>query len=235
MIKFLQLLVNKEKSMVRDNLSFFCRDCRCSSKGTSGAEQCSMAHSTKAYKRGEYIAYQGDTVNHLLMLVKGKVKTEIVSASGFVLSMEIIESPYPLAAPFLFADNNHFPVDIISLEDSEVMFISKPSVERSMAQCPGFLRGFMAFNANRIEYLTQRLKIFAQKGIKGKLCYYILSKEVKGSFELGRSIKSLAEYFGVERPSLSRTLSEMVQQGIITLDNGKGRILDYKKIEEALM
>ena len=135
----------------------------------------------------------------------------------------------------MFADENHFAVDIISMEDREVMFISKKSVEMQMAKCSGFLRGFMAFNANRIQYLTQRIRIFAQKGIKGKICYYILSREKKGYFELGRNIKTLAEYFGVERPSLSRTLSEMIHQGIIELENGKGRILDYKKVEEGLL
>lgn len=221
--------------MEREELQFFCRDCRHKSSLEQNAEQCTVIRTIKKYRKGEYIAYQGDTVNHLLMLIKGKVKTEIVSGSGFVLSMEIIEAPYPLAAPFLFADDNHFPVDIISMEDSEVMFISKKSVEMQMAQCPGFLRGFMAFNANRIQYLTQRIRIFAQKGIKGKICYYILSREKNGYFELGRNIKTLAEYFGVERPSLSRTLSEMIHQGIIELENGKGRILDYKKVEEGLL
>ncbi len=216
--------------MIREELSFFCRDCRCEPEG-----QCNMSHVKKTYKRGEYVAYQGDAVNHLLMLTKGKVKTEIVSGSGFILSMEMIEAPYPLAAPFLFADDNHFPVDIISQDDCEVMFISKQSIEKSIAQCAGFFRGFMAFNANRIQYLTQRLKIFAQKGIKGKICYYILSKESNGYFELGRSIKSLAEYFGVERPSLSRALSEMVHEGIITLENGKGTIVDSKKLVQKLM
>ena len=93
----------------------------------------------------------------------------------------------------------------------------------------------MALNANRMQYFSERLKIFAQKGIKAKIVYYILSREQNGEFDLGRSVASLAEYFGVERPSLSRALSEMVRDGIITFQNGKGKILNNNRLSELLL
>jgi len=55
-----------------------------------------------------------------------------------------------------------------------------------------------------------------------------------GFFDLGRSIASLAEYFGVERPSLSRALSEMNGDGIIEYEAGKGKVLKYNEIKELL-
>ena len=93
----------------------------------------------------------------------------------------------------------------------------------------------MAFNANRMQYISERLKIFAQKGIKAKLVYHILSREHDGEFDLGRSVASLAEYFGVERPSLSRAISEMARDGIIEFRSGRGRILDLEALEECLL
>ena len=93
----------------------------------------------------------------------------------------------------------------------------------------------MDFNANRKKYIYGRLKIFAQKGIKAKIVYYILSREQNGEFNFERSIVSLAEYFGVERPSLSRAISEMVRDGIITFQNGKGKVLDFDAMENLLL
>ena len=149
--------------------------------------------------------------------------------------MEEIEAPYPLAATFLFADNNRFPVDIIALQRCEVLYISKESVEAQIAKCPGFMRGFMAYNANRMQHISERLKIFAQRGIKAKVAYYILSREDKGEFDLGRSIASLADYFGIERPSLSRAISEMARDKIITFSSGKGKILDTNRLSDILL
>jgi len=224
----------QEMSTMNADLLYFCNSCRQKTPEQIEALQCDLDYKVKHYKRGEQIAAQGDKVSHLYMLTKGKVKTEIISQSGLTLSVEEIAAPYPLAAAFLFAENNHFPVEVTALEDSEVILISKASIEEQMAKCPGFLRGFMAFTADRVQFLSERLKIFSQKGIKAKLAYYILQHDKNGTFELGKSIASLAEYFAVERPSLSRALSEMVKDGIIEYESGKGKIINYNEIKELL-
>jgi CRP-like cAMP-binding protein len=216
------------------DLLFFCSICREKSPEEIAKVKCTITHAIRNYKRGELIASQGDRVSFLYMLTKGKVKTEIISNSGLTISVEEISAPHPLAAAFLFTGDNRFPVEVIALEDCEIILISKSSIEKQMAKCPGFLRGFMAFIANRVQFLSERLKIFSQKGIKAKIAYYILQHDKNGMFELGRSIASLAEYFGVERPSLSRAISEMVHDGIIEFEAGKGKILKYNDVKELL-
>lgn len=216
------------------DLLFFCTQCRGKTPQEIADLRCDIDHKIDHFKRGERIASQGDRVGSLYMLTKGKVKTEIISESGLTISVEEIMAPYPLAAAFLFADNNRFPVEVTALDDCEIIRIDKASVEKQMAKCPGFLRGFMAFIANRVQFLSERLKIFSQKGIKAKIAYYILQRERNRTFELGRSIASLAEYFGVERPSLSRALSEMVRDGVIRYESGKGEILKYNALKELL-
>lgn len=185
-------------------------------------------HALRQYKKGEYLAYQNDSIKHLYILSKGSVRTGVVSDSGLSLPVESIRAPFPLAAAFLFAQNNRFPVDVIAEQECEVITIKKEDVEARMMQSQNFLRGFLAFNANRIEYLSSRLKIFAQKGIKSKFAFYIFSLEKKGEFTLDRSISDLADYFAVERPSLSRAISQIVEDGIIEFYGGQGRILDFE-------
>ncbi len=219
---------------MNSDLLFFCTACREKSQEEIDKIECTIEHTIKTYKKGECVARQGDKVTSLYMLSKGRVKTEIVSDSGLTLSIEEISAPYPLAAAFLFADENHFPVDVTALEDCEIILISKTSIEEQMVKCKAFLRGFMAFIANRVQFLSERLKIFSQKGLKAKIAYYILQLDKNGLFELDRSITSLADYFGVERPSLSRAISEMVRDGIIEFRNRKGRILNYNEMKELL-
>lgn len=219
-----------------DNLDllFFCTMCREKPPEEIAKIKCTIPHSIKKYKKKEYLVYQGDEVGYLYMLTKGRVKTEIVSNPGLILHIEEIKAPYPLTAAFLFADNNRFPVDIIALEDSEIILIRKNSVEKQMAKCPHFLRGFMAFTANRTQFLLERLKILSLKSIKTKLAFHLLQRTRNNEFELGCSIATLAEYFGVERPSLSRVIYEMVHDGIIEFESGKGRIIDCNAIKNML-
>ena len=111
--------------MERNDLLFFCKSCINKSESEIEKIKCTIPQTIKKFKPGEHIAFQGDKVSQLMMLTKGKVKTEIVSSSGLTLPMEDISAPYPLAAAFIFADDNRLPVDIIAKEDCEVLFINK--------------------------------------------------------------------------------------------------------------
>jgi len=194
-----------------------------------------LSYKTKLFKKGECIARQGDTVNALYILLKGSVKTEMVSEAGTVLNIETINAPNPLAPAFLFAENNKFPVDVIALENCEIIAISKASIMKQLACNERFLQEFMTFNSNRAHFLSERLKFLSTKTIKGKLAQYILARTTNMNFTLNMSQTALAEYFGVARPSLSRSLSEMVNEGIITLKGKTGKVLHLDKLRELIM
>jgi len=186
---------------------------------------------TVSFKKGELIAQQGNYVNALYILSKGSVKAEMVSESGSVLNIETIHAPNPLAAAFLFAENNHFPVDVVALEDVEVILISKDAMMKQLVSHEAFLQGFMTYNANRVQFLSERLKLLSTKTIKGKIAQFILARTKGADFSLEMSQTTLAEYFGVTRPSLSRSFAELIDDGIITLKRKNGKILDPAKLK----
>lgn len=192
----------------------------------------SLNATTKNYGKGEFIARQGDKLNALYILATGRVKTEMITENGGVLSVETIAAPRPLAPAFLFAENNRFPVDVVALETCEVILIPKASVMQQLATNENFLKSYMSFNANRTQFLSERLQLLSIKTIKGKLAYYIEQRTVGGKFKMDKNQTELAEYFGVARPSLSRSFSEMVEEGAITRD---GAILNNDKLKQYIL
>jgi CRP-like cAMP-binding protein len=167
----------------------------------------------------------------------GSVKTEMITENGNVLGIEIIKAPRPLAPAFVFSDNNHFPVDVTALEEVEIMKIPKAEIMRLMVTNPDFMTSFMTHNANRTQFLTNRLQLLSIKTIKGKLAHFLLesSPEVGKSFEINRNQTELADFFGVARPSLARSLSEMVQDGLISINKKEYTILNQKGLREELL
>ena len=188
----------------------------------------------KYFKKGEQIVQQGDIVNTLYILLKGSVKTEMISDSGTVLNIETIHAPNPLAPAFLFAENNRFPVDVIALENCELILVAKDSIMKQLIRNEKFLQGFMTFNSNRVHFLSERIKLLSTKTIKGKLAQYILARTNNMHFTLDRTQTELAEYFGVTRPSLSRSLSEMNDEGIISLKRKTGTLLNPAKLKNLI-
>lgn len=191
----------------------------------------------KAYPSNTKIINQGDLCDALFMLISGSVKTEMITENGNVLGIEIIHAPRPLAPAFLFSDNNRFPVNVISLEEIEIMKIPKSEIMRLMMTNPDFMQKYLTHNANRTQFLTNRLQMLSIKTIKGKLAHFLLEQtnDTGKPFLITRNQSELAEFFGVTRPSLARCLSEMVHEGIISINKKQYQILDIKKLKNLLV
>ena len=82
-------------------------------------------YTLKSYKPGEFIAMQGDIYPSLYILCNGTVRTQMVSAEGKQLTIETLRAPKLLAPAFIFASENRFPVNIETLETSEVLILNK--------------------------------------------------------------------------------------------------------------
>lgn len=191
----------------------------------------------KVYPKNDLIIRQGDVCDALYMLTQGSVKTEMIAENGNILGIEIIKAPRPLAPAFLFSDNNHFPVDVTALEEVEIMKIPKAEIMRLMMTNSDFMSSFMTHNANRTQFLTNRLQLLSIKTIKGKLAHFLLENSYGDGkpFIINRNQTQLAEFFGVARPSLARSLSEMVQDGIISINKKEYTILNPKGLRELLV
>jgi CRP-like cAMP-binding protein len=196
-----------------------------------------LKYKMKWFHKNEIIFRQGDVCDAFYILTNGSVKTEMISENGNTLGIEIINAPRPLAPAFLFSNNNRFPVEVITLEESELLQIPKDEVIRLMSTQPEFMQQFLNHNANRTQFLTNRLQLLSIKTIKGKIAHFLLEQvEEHGThFRLNRNQTELADFFGIPRPSLARSLSEMVQDGILSIDKKMYDVLDIKKLRILLV
>jgi CRP-like cAMP-binding protein len=211
----------------------------CSTLGIESQEDFLMdlKCTTKLYAKNEIIVRQGDVCDALCMLMVGEVKTEMITENGSLMGIEIIKAPRPLASAFLFSDNNHFPVDVWALEEVEILRIPKEEIMHLMTTNPDFMKQFLTHNSNRTQFLTNRLQLLSIKTIKGKLAHFLLEQIIgtEKTFKINRNQRELADFFGVARPSLARSLSEMVQQGILSINKKEYTILDIKRLREQLI
>lgn len=194
-------------------------------------ERCTTA--VKVYAKGEYIVRQGDLVLQLLLPVSGFVRTEMITKEGNVVEIDFIEALRPLAPAFLFADRNIFPVDVIAAEETTVYVIDRTKWLSEMNANERLLLNFMRLMSNIAVFLSNKVQMMSIKSLKGKLALFILenTRPQAPSFRLSRTLTQLAEHFGVQRPSLSRTIGELVSDGVIEWDKKEIRVLDRFKLE----
>ena len=195
-----------------------------------------LVSNRKVVEKGQIVARQGDLIKHLYLLVKGVVRTEMITQEGNSLEIEFIDAVRPLAPAFMFAQNNRFPVDVITIEECHFLLIPKEVWLSEMMLNETLLTNFLRLNSNISVFLSQKLQMISIKSIKGKLSLFILehTTEEKNSFILKRNRTQLAEYFGVQRPSLARSISELVEQEIIAIDKREVTVLKRDELRKIL-
>ena len=195
-----------------------------------------LVSNKKIIDKGKTVARQGDEIKHLYLLVKGIVRTEMITQEGNSLEIEFIDAVRPLAPAFVFAQNNRFPVDVITIEECHFLLIPKEVWLNEMMSNETLLTNFLKLNSNMTVFLSQKLQMISIKSIKGKLSLFILENttDKKNSFTLKRNRTQLAEYFGVQRPSLARTMSELVDKGIISIDKREVTVLKRDELRKIL-
>lgn len=192
----------------------------------------------KKYSKGDIIASQGDKCDSLYVLIKGRVKTEMISEGGSLLTIEEISAVKPMASAFLFAQENRFPVYVIALEECYVITLFKQSVIKLFQNNESFLDGYLKFNSNKTHFLTNKIQILTCKTIKGKFASYILDllKRGKKGFDNNPTVymdmnqTDLAKYFGVTRPALARIMADLQHENIISYVRNSVTVLDVEAL-----
>lgn len=192
---------------------------------------------TKIFHEGEIIAYQDERVEHLMIVISGIARGEMVDFSGKTIVIEEIESPRPLAPAFIFGMNNKYPVNIVSQTETTVLKIPKPEFVKMMQKSDKLLINFMNNVSGRAQFLSQKLKFLSFHSIKGKFAYYILNLAKNNNTNyvtLPASQAKLAELFGVTRPALARAIREMHNDRLIRADAKNIQILNTFELYELM-
>jgi len=184
------------------------------------------------FEKGETVVRQGDTIRALYLLVEGVVRTQMITREGNILEIDLLEAVMPLASAFIYASNHKFPVDVICMEHCTFLKISKSAWLEEMVHNEKLLMNFLTLNSNMTVFLSQKIQMLSLKSLRHKLSVFLLEKTTpeKNYFILKRSRTQLAEYFGVQRPSLARTIKELEDEKVITTSGRVVTILERNEL-----
>ena len=181
----------------------------------------------KKYSPNESIAFRGDEVRGLYIILKGTLTTEMLTEEGNVIKIEELVPSDVIASAFVFGKKNSFPVDLNAKDEAEILFIERKEFLKILFSKEKILENFLNEVSNKTQLLTSKIwNSFNNKTIKKKFCDYVKKNQKNNLFSI-QNLGALAEYFGVERPSLSRVLSELVKdEKLERIGRNKYKILD---------
>ena len=186
----------------------------------------------KKYSLDEPIAFRGDEVKGLYIILKGTLITEMLTEEGNIIKIEELVPSDVIASAFIFGKNNSFPVDLSVKDEAEIFFVERKEFLKLLFSQEKILENFLNEISNKTQLLTSKIwNSFNNKTIKKKFCDYVKRNQKNNEFFI-ENLGALAEFFGVERPSLSRVLSELVKdEKLERIGRNKYKILDGEFFE----
>ncbi|HOK43821.1 MAG TPA: Crp/Fnr family transcriptional regulator, partial [Thermoclostridium caenicola] len=140
-----------------------------------------------------------------------------------------------------FSDQSVWPATVQAMEDAVALFIPREKIIGECQRlCPwhrAIIRNMLRIVSNRALMLNKRLEILTIKSMRGKLCAFFLDqyrREGHATFTLSMNRNQLADFLNVSRPSMSRELARMKEEGLIDYHLSSIRLLDIPALERAL-
>ena len=190
----------------------------------------------KKFLKDEIVVVAGESVSSLNIVLSGSVRGEMIDYSGKTIKIEDVEAPKPLAAAFLFGQDNKFPVTVTANEKCTILVIPVGEFLKLLQMNSQILRNYLNSISSRAQFLSQKLHFLSFKTIRGKVAHYLLQQagDRFHSVELKSTQQQLADLFGVTRPSLARVFGDMQKEGLISISNKTVKLVNREKLSELI-
>lgn len=193
--------------------------------------QC-LSTKTKNYKKNEVIFSIGDSAKHIGIVLSGKVQIEKNDYYGNRNILAVIEQGHLFGESFVCADISTFPVNVISIDSSSIMFIDYRKIITTCANaCP--FHNKLIFNMLKIVaqkniLLNQKIEFISKRTTRKKLLTYLSHQATKSDndlFSIPFNRQELADFLCVDRSAMSSELCKMRDEGIIEFHKNTFKLL----------
>ncbi len=191
----------------------------------------------REYSPLEVIAFEGDPCDSLSLILSGEVEIHKPFPSGKVVTISHFYSGNIFAESLVFSNKKEYPANVISTSKSTILFIPRSDLTQLLSKNPIVLENFAGVLSKRIHMLNDRITNLSFDTARKKIVNILLleyARQKTSSLILPYSRKKMAELLNIPRPSLSRELIRMKEDGLIDFYKNRFKILDIKGLEKSL-
>jgi CRP-like cAMP-binding protein len=193
-----------------------------------------LGANTVQYKRDATLALEGDACQKLGIVIEGKIELQNILPSGKVVTLVQFGPGEVFGEALIFSRQIEYPVTITSASPCTVLYIDRKEMVFVLTHHPIVLENFLGLLSDKLNFMNRKVKVLSLETIRQKICDLILKeykKQKKLKLDIPYSRKEMSELLSLQRPSLSRELIHMRDEGLIDFDKHTIEILDLESIE----
>jgi CRP-like cAMP-binding protein len=189
---------------------------------------------SRQFKKNQVIYYDGDRGTGLYLVISGKIKTIRLAEDGRELMTGIVGSEEYLGVNALLS-NEPYTDTATALEDSVACLIPKDQLEQLLNLYPEVAREFIKLLANNIRDKEDQLMQLAYHSVRKRMAEAMIrlfrqQADATEGFKISR--ENLAAMAGMATETVSRTLSDFKEEGLIEKKGSLITLLEPDKLEK---
>ena len=196
--------------------------------------------SVRQYRKKEIITIEKSEFTGIGVVLQGEAIVTKDTVAGDRLIISRIKKGEIFGEVAAFVDNKWLET-VIAETDCQILFLSP---DRIVGICPHMCTGHRLLIQNTLRLVSQKaftlhkkVEMLSLKSIRKKISTYLLEqyliKEIP-MFKIPLKRNELAEYLNVSRPSLSRELVNMQDEGLIEFHRNSFKILDLEALKDEI-
>ncbi len=193
------------------------------------------------FNRNEYIARMGSPFSGVYIVMEGETAIVRETYDGSRSVVNLFGVGDVCGEAMAFCGLNRWPMSHQALTDCTVLVVHPERIvdvcERACVFHKTILSNMIRVIARKACDMNRKIEYLMLKTINGKLSKFLLEQKVlngSSTFHVPMNKEKLADFLNVSRPSMSRELGRLRDEGIIEFHRNTFRIVDEDKLRTYL-
>lgn len=174
----------------------------------------------KEYNSNDLIFNEQTKCNMLAILIKGEVLISTITSNEKEEIFNTIYEGDAFGDILVFSSSHKYLGNVIATKKTKVAFIDRKALIEVFTKNPNLLEQYLKHIADKSIAIKLQAKLLSHKNIEDRIMYYLSTKADDNNTIYIKSVTDLSKVLSLPRPSVSRSLSNLEDKGIIKR-NGK--------------
>ena len=187
----------------------------------------------RSYPRGSVILFEDDPGDSLFVVREGRCKVVLIGDDGREVILAILVSGDHFGELSLI-DGAPRSAHVIAMDDSRLIVLRREDFRRRVEESPSLAWAMLMELSRRLRRADSQIGSLALLDVPGRMAHLLLrSAADSGSDTLAKKIthQMIAQMIGASRETVSRTMREFQDKGLISVHRRQITLTDRKALE----
>lgn len=189
-------------------------------------------------KKGDAVMHQGDPGDFLVILLDGTLRVSMVASNGREIILDYLE-PGSVIGEIAILDGGERTASVIALGEGQYLKLSARAFREVLERHPRIAWGLLKEMARRLRNANSIIESDRAYASGPRLARTLQRLMQTGNDNVGLRLdlsqSELGAFAGISRENINRQLGAWADAGIVSLEQGRVKILDRDVLEEIAM